>query len=34
MLRAADGAAFNALLADTARLHLLFGALFAAGLAP
>lgn len=33
MARAADGAAFNALLGDTARLHLLFGALFAAGLA-
>jgi 1,4-dihydroxy-2-naphthoate octaprenyltransferase len=33
MTRAGDGAAFNALLGDTARLHLLFGALFAAGLA-
>ena len=32
MARAADGAAFNALLAATARLHLTFGALFAAGL--
>lgn len=33
MARAADGAAFNALLGATARLHLLFGVLFAAGLA-
>lgn len=33
MARAADGATFNALLGDTARLHLLFGGLFAAGLA-
>ena len=33
MARATDGATFNALLGDTARLHLVFGALFAAGLA-
>ena len=32
MARADDGAAFNALLGGTARLQLLFGALFAAGL--
>lgn len=34
MARAADGATFNRLLADTARLQLVFGVLFAAGLAP